>query len=165
MIPSSPLLMQWSSRLSSVRCQTEMFFCALEHTSTPYPEIISRYILSTLDFWTAHSIDWWMWPWTEVTTNVTNLKAFLLPGKVVRISFGLSAKLSPTARWQYCKFTTNARHVDQGYYFLKDWQCPYYIFQAPHQGQKHHFSTLLSATAIRKANHWNTSSCFELTTT
>lgn len=84
---------------------------------------------------------------------MTNLKAFLLPGKVVRNSLGLSAKLYSTARWQCCKLRTNPRHMDRECTFKKTDKVPIIFFQAPHEGQKYHFSPLPSATTIRKANN------------
>lgn len=75
-------------------------------------------------------------------SKVTNVKAFLLPEKVVRISLGLSAKLYPIARWQCCKFTTNPRPMDQGYYFLKDWQGPYSIVSSTTPGPEESFFTI-----------------------
>lgn len=57
------------------QCDARKRWCFVLWNTDPDPteqEIISGYILSTLDSWTASLIDLWMRPWTEVTTNLSD---------------------------------------------------------------------------------------------
>lgn len=139
---SIPLLIQWGSRFSSVRCQKDVYF-VLWNTDPDPACALAR----TDHFWVLLNCKFNRFMdvalnWIDYKHRVTNLKAFLLLGRAVRSPLGLSAKLYPPARGQCCKFRTNPRHMDQGYYFLKDWQGPYYIFSSTTPGPEASFSTI-----------------------